>query len=77
MGKRVVAVNENGTRIGEDHWRAKLTDRDVELIRRLRADGMRYRDLAEKFGVGKTTIQDILTGRSRCQTPVGWKTMVS
>lgn len=74
--KRVVAVNENGKRIGEDHPRAKLTNHEVELIREMHGEGWGYKRIADKFGVGKTTIQDLCTGRRRCQQPMGWKTLV-
>lgn len=29
---KLVAINENGNRMGESHGRAKLTDHDVELV---------------------------------------------
>lgn len=32
---RRVAVNDRGRVVGEDHWRAKLTDHEVELIKQL------------------------------------------
>ncbi len=32
---KLVAINENGIRMGEGHGRAKLTDHDVELIQSL------------------------------------------
>ena len=36
-------------RDGENHPNARLTSSEVELIRQLRAEGMDYRTLAEKF----------------------------
>lgn len=76
MGKRVVAVNEGGKRVGEDHQRAKLTNRDVELIRELHAQGWGYQRISQKFEVAKSTVQHILRGRmTRNQVPAGWKTI--
>ena len=41
---------------GQWHPRAKLTDRDVELVRKLRREGMGYAALAEKFDVSRWCI---------------------
>ena len=74
MEKRMVAINERGYRVGEDHQAAVLTDAEVELVRQLReTDGWTYDALAVKFCVGKSTIQDICTYRRRAQRPAGWK----
>ena len=48
MNARRVAVNDRGAVVGQDHWRAKLTDHDVELIRQLLAErGRLVRTLQE------------------------------
>jgi ribosome-binding protein aMBF1 (putative translation factor) len=74
MAKRTVAVNDRGYRVGEDHQAAVLTDAEVELVRELReAGGWTYDALAEKFGVGKSTVADICTYRRRAQAATGWK----
>jgi predicted DNA-binding protein (UPF0251 family) len=73
MKKVTVAVNEHGIRLGQYHHRAKLTDHEVELIRQLHEEGLSYTQLAEKFDVGKSTIQDICTYRRRAQTPTIWR----
>lgn len=71
---RVVAVNEIGRRIGQDHPGAKLTDADVELIRDLHeCEGFSYRALAEKFGVSKMAICHIVKFRRRNQHPAAWR----
>lgn len=49
-----------GARIGV----AMLTDSQVIEIYRLIREGARHRDLAARFGVGKTTITNIASGRS-------------
>lgn len=74
--KKVVAVNENGARIGEDHPRAKLTDEQVDRIRDLREDyEMTYDQLAAMYSVPKTTIASICQYARRAQTPFGWRTL--
>lgn len=73
MNKRMVGVNERGLRVGQDHQRAKLTDRDVELIRELHEGGMSYGKIAVKFEVGKSTVQDICTFRRRASAAVRWR----
>lgn len=75
MNKRVVGVNERGLRVGEDHQHARLTDGEVELIRQLHDGGMSYKKIADKFGVGKSTVADIVKCRRRAQYPTGWRTV--
>lgn len=51
---------------GEQHWMAKLSDRDVELIRELREKaGLSYRAIAMKFDVPRATIAGICSYRRR------------
>lgn len=73
--RKVVAVNDRGLRIGEDHQRAKLTNFEVDLIRQLHADGVSYRTLAEKFEVSKRTIAAICRFERRSEAPTNWKTV--
>lgn len=70
---RMVGVNERGLRVGEDHQNARLTDGECEVIRQLHEQGMSYKKLADKFGVGKSTIRDIVVYRRRGQFPSGWR----
>ena len=52
---------------GEKHHRAKLTDEQVEQIRAMyKPRKFGYVRLARLFGVGESTIRDILTYRTRC-----------
>lgn len=48
-----VAVNDNGAVVGQDHWRAKLTDHEVELIRMLLAE--RAALMRTLLAIGTTT----------------------
>ena len=78
MRKRpeLIGVNEKGYRIGADHQRAKFSDEDVELIRELRAAGLSYGMIREKFDEGlrpsKTQIVRIVKYESRAQYADRW-----
>lgn len=75
--RKVVAVNETGKRVGEDHHHAKLSNEQVDRIRDLHEDhDLTYTQLATMFGVSKSTIASICQYRRRAQTPFGWKTLV-
>lgn len=73
--RRVVAVNERGLRIGEDHQCAKLTNAEVELMLELREQGWSYRRLALSFEISKSHARYIVKGRWRSQCAMGWKTL--
>lgn len=49
---------------GEAHLRAKLTEADVLEIRAGYRHGLGYIGLAKEYGVGKTTIEAIITRRT-------------
>lgn len=70
---RLIAVNEKGIRVGEDHQKAKLTDEEVELIRRLHKEGMSYPRIAAKFEVSHWTVGRICRYERRTQIAVHWK----
>jgi hypothetical protein len=51
---------------GEEHANCKLTDENVLEIREMAATGdYYYRDIAERYGIGKSTVQRIIKGESR------------
>lgn len=71
---KMIAINESGKRIGEDHQHAVLTNEQVDRIRDLHEDhNLTYTQLSEMYGVGKSTIAGICQYRRRAQTPFGWK----
>lgn len=72
-GKKSVPVNNRGNVIGENHKWAKLSDADVGAVFDLLDAGLGYAAIARKFDVSKSCIQKIATGRTRCQTPAGWR----
>lgn len=67
----LVAVNEQGRIIGEDHPNAKLTDREVEVMRTMHENGCGLTELARAFEVSKRTVWRIVTYRMRAQTIAG------
>lgn len=49
-------------KIGERHGSAKLTEAEVQTIRRLLTSGASQRSIAARFGVGQMSISDIARG---------------
>lgn len=74
--KILVAVNENGIRMGEGHSNAIFTDHEVELVRQLHEEGMTYEVLAEKFECSKSTISKICQFKRRAATVARWKILL-
>lgn len=71
---RLLAVNEAGIRVGEDHQRAKLTNAEVDKLLDLHEEhGMGYGRLAELFGVSKSTTRDICRYLRRAQHAVDFR----
>lgn len=77
---KLVACNERGERVGEDHQHAVLTNAQVEEIRdryeaypdgHARHEG--YRMLARAYGVSKRSIRDIVHYQKRNVWPARWK----
>lgn len=64
-----VTINDSGQRIGQDHPKSVLTDLEVDALIRDRgpddAPVMSYNQLARKYGISKSSVRDILTGRRR------------
>lgn len=70
---RLVAVNERGFRIGEDHRLAKLTNDEIDLLLALRDEGWSYRQLARKFEISKSAARMYCKGLRRCQSVARYK----
>jgi hypothetical protein len=66
--RKLVALNENGRRVGESHPRAGLTDDEVELVHKLREQGLSLAQIATKMEQSKACIQKICDGSRRGQT---------
>lgn len=69
---RLVPVNDRRRRIGQDHPRAVLTDHEVELVFRLREEGLTLAEIAAKMEVSKGGVWKILNGYRRGQVAAGW-----
>lgn len=67
---KLVALNENGRRVGDSHPRAKLLDHEVGQVLDLLEAGLSYSEVARKFDVSKSCIAHIATGRRRGQVVV-------
>lgn len=72
MGK-LVAVSDSGRACGESHGLSKISDRDVELMRRLNDEGVNYNILARCFGCSKHTVGRICRYEIRNVIKVVWK----
>ena len=55
-----MGLNVAPVRIGSAHGRAKLTEEKVLEIRKLHSEGMKHKDLKEKFGIGKSPLCRII-----------------
>lgn len=70
--KKLVALNEHGRVVGQEHPRAKLLDSEVDQVLDLVDAGFSLGQVAEKMGVSKSCVQKIADGTRRCQTPARW-----
>ena len=70
---RTIATNELNQRVGQDHFRAKNTDREVEMALALHESGMGYGKIAKLMECSKATVQGWITGRRRSCGIVRWK----
>lgn len=68
--RRVVAVNDRGHIIGEDHPMARLSDEDVSLIRTLHDEGLSMSIIARKFDVTRQYVHSVVRFRRRAETPM-------
>jgi len=55
-------AGSNGGSPGEKNWSSVLTESDVREIRRMLNDGIKQREIGEKFGVSRSTISAIYCG---------------
>ena len=65
LGRRRLLYAESGNLIGEAHHKAVLTDREVDVMCELRAEGWTYRMLSEKFEIPVVSVKSICSGRTR------------
>lgn len=67
-----LTLDERGRPVGEGHPLAKLTDREVDLMRTMHEQGCGLMELARGFEVSKRTVWKIVTYRSRVSTVARW-----
>lgn len=60
-----VKRNANGYRIGDSHQHSRYSDHEIELVRQLRANGMRPKLIAAKTGMSKGYVSKILRHLAR------------
>lgn len=70
---KYVAVTEKNYRIGQDHHRAKYTDREVRKILDLHDLGLSSYRIAQIMGISRYTVRDYVSGRLRAQVPDRWR----
>ena len=71
--RQMIGVTEKGARVGQDHHRAKLTNRDVELIRQMHEEKIARSVIAEKFDVSVSTVDKIANYRRRNIAPARYR----
>ena len=51
-------------RLGEKHWKARITNEDAILIASLLKEGLSQSEIARKFDIGRNIVHNIACGRS-------------
>jgi DNA invertase Pin-like site-specific DNA recombinase len=70
----IVAVNEQGYRIGSSHHNARLSDETIDQIRDMHEDqSYGYRKIAKLLGLSRHVVAKICRYERRAQTPDRWK----
>jgi hypothetical protein len=75
MTARTVALNEAGRRIGEAHPQARYTDGEIEMVLKLRDEGMGYKRIARAVEMPIRTVRGICNGSRRGQWAARWKSV--
>ena len=71
---RLVAVNEDGRRIGEGHHNATIPEETVTLIRELHEEhGWGYRRIARHLDLARNYVIKICRYQRRAQSAKGWR----
>ena len=70
---KYVAVTDRNYRIGQDHHRARYTDREVAQILALRDSGMSSYRIAKLLDIPRETVRDYVSGRLRAHVPDRWR----
>jgi hypothetical protein len=70
---RLLAVNEDGRRIGESHPRAKLSNADLDRVFELRDSGLSPKQIADEVGISRRHVDRLLNCTARNHTPASWR----
>lgn len=65
MNQKIMRGRANSAN-GTQHGKAKLVEADVVVIRQEHKAGSSFAELGRKFNVAKTTIRDIIIGKTWC-----------
>lgn len=66
-----ISISDKGKRCGQSHGQAKLTDHEVELMRKLHESGYGYKRLAKLFEISRSQAMRIVRYERRVAT-VAW-----
>ena len=70
----LVGTNENGTRVGQYHWNARLSDAEVDQVRDLREyANWTYDQIRAAYGVSRSSVALICRYERRNQHYENWK----
>ena len=69
----MVALNEHGARIGQDHPMAVLSDADVDLVHQLHDEGLSIRRIATAMEVSPSQVFRVVSGQQRGQSVARFK----
>jgi len=73
----IIAVNEQGYRIGSSHHNCTISDEVVDKMRDLHEDQfIGYRRLAKMFNLPRSVVAKICKYERRAQTPNRWKKVI-
>lgn len=68
-----VTTNDLGQRVGQDHYKAVNSDREVEMAKALHEGGMGYGKIALLMEVSKATVAGWIKGRRRHSAITRWR----
>lgn len=71
----VLALSDEGRRVGESHPRARFSNLTIDTIRDQRDAGMTYGQLARLYGTSRGHIWDICACRTRSVVATKFKTI--
>jgi hypothetical protein len=71
--KKLIGINEKGRRIGEDHPLARFSNHDIDLMQRLKDEGVSLRRIAEIMECSVDQVKSVSCGRRRGQYPARFK----